>query len=88
MYVVASLAQQLLTVASAIYSVCHTYSREHVKMASIVSWPTLLPLLLLGLASGLTASATPGMFTDYRPSLDGRGIETDGPSGRYFNRPL
>eukprot|EP01043_Picozoa_sp_COSAG02_P064815 COSAG02_NODE_9590_length_2168_cov_1.737554_2_plen_56_part_00 len=55
----------------------------------MVPWPALLPLLLAGFASGLTASTMPGnMVTDYRPSLDGRGIETDGPSGRYFNRPL
>ena len=41
-------------------------------------------------AAALPAAAS-GLFpmhADYRPASDGRGIETEGASGRHFNRPL
>ena len=53
--------------------------RSRGRMLLCWPWLSLLP--------GLAASALP-MHADYRPSADGRAIETESPSGRYFNRPL
>ena len=53
--------------------------RSRGRMTLCWPWLSLLP--------SLAASALP-MHADYRPSADGRAIETESPSGRYFNRPL
>ena len=56
-----------------------------------ISESRMLPHVLLALLAAALPAAASGLFpmvADYRPASDGRGIETEGASGRHFNRPL